>query len=232
MRSVSWRLMLGGSMLLFMAMSLVALVTPTKTYAAQRDAGCYIHLSPGWQSKNCDDFKVVYPSFSPAGDKCYFSWGTAFGPTPPVDIDCVSAPENTDTDIIFPKDNMAGQVAGETNKAQTEFKTGEEAPTGGAGKTCGEGASAVNLSINVGCRGKGNSIIDLAFALIRFLSIGVGIVMVASLVFAGVQYTASAGNPQATAKALGRISSTAMAFVIYLLIFAILNWLIPAGIFQ
>lgn len=101
-----------------------------------------------------------------------------------------------------------------------------------AGTTCGAGEDKVETHIDFGCTGKGNPIIDLSFAIIRFLSIGVGIVVVASLIVAGIQYTSSSGDPQATAKALKRIANTVAALVLYLFIFAILNWLVPAGLLK
>ncbi len=131
-------------------------------------------------------------------------------------------------------------VTDSTKWDMTDYKTQNENRTGsyvtgdaqGSGDTCGEGDSAVHTSINIGCRGQGNGILDLTFALIRFLSIGVGIVVIGSIVVAGIQYTASRGDPSATAKALARINSTVIALIIYIFSYAILNWLIPAGIFK
>lgn len=110
---------------------------------------------------------------------------------------------------------------------------------------CGTGEGAQRISLNLGCAGEKcvnnpgdpicekniNPIVDALFAIIRFLSIGVGMVIVGSIVVAGIQFTSSQGDPQATAKALDRIRNTVIGLVIYFFIFAILNWLIPAGVF-
>jgi|GEM_PF-1955887 len=95
--------------------------------------------------------------------------------------------------------------------------------------SCGSGDSRVNTTINFGCKGKGNGTLDLIFAIIRFLSAGVGIIVIGSLVFAGIQYTASRGDPNASAAAIKRIQNTAIALLIYIFAFAILNYLVPAG---
>lgn len=92
-------------------------------------------------------------------------------------------------------------------------------------------------TIDFGCKGancKGNcsAPIDLTFAIIRFLSAGVGLVVVASMVIAGIQYTTSRGDPQASAAAMKRIQSTVVALFIYIFAFAILNYVIPAGFFN
>ncbi len=106
------------------------------------------------------------------------------------------------------------------------------------GNQCGRGDDAVHVSINLGCRGKDypggddvNPITDLAFALFRLLSAGVGILVIGSVVVAGIQYTTSRGNPQSTEAAIKRITSSFTALVIYMFIFAIANFLVPGGLF-
>jgi hypothetical protein len=88
---------------------------------------------------------------------------------------------------------------------------------------------SVKTSINIGCVGKGYAMVDALFAIIRFLSVGVGMVVVASLVWAGVQYTASRGDPGATAKAIERIQNTLIALLVYIFAAALLNFVIPKG---
>ena len=90
----------------------------------------------------------------------------------------------------------------------------------------------VHLSIDLGCVHKDPAILDLMFAIIRLLSIGVGIVVIGSIVFAGIQYIWSRGNPQEVAKAQERIRSAVIALVIFIFIYAILNWLVPAGVLK
>jgi|ERR1035437_9782383 hypothetical protein len=96
-----------------------------------------------------------------------------------------------------------------------------------AGTKCGD--TGVVTSIDLGCVGKGDPIIDAVFGIIRFLTAGVGIVIVASLVVAGIQYTASRGDPAATAKAIGRIKSTVTALLIFIFAAAIIDYVLPSG---
>lgn len=116
--------------------------------------------------------------------------------------------------------------------AEGSLGTFNRPSSGGGGDQCGTGGDAVDLSINIGCRGQGNPIVDMLFAFVRFLSAGVGIVVIGSIIVAGIQYTTSQGDPNATAKALGRISSAATALLIYIFAAALLNFVIPAGIFN
>jgi hypothetical protein len=67
--------------------------------------------------------------------------------------------------------------------------------------------------------------------LIRVLTITVGLVIVASLIMGGIQYTTSSGDPQKTGAAKSRIQNTLLAFFAYAFMFAFLNFLVPGGIF-
>lgn len=135
--------------------------------------------------------------------------------------------------------NYQRQAAND-NSSLGSFSTGDKDPTAdGCGKHTEGGKStvAVKLAIDIGCKGLDysgpelNPILDALFAILRFLTVGVGLVLIASIVFAGIQFTASQGNPQATANALKRIANTGLALALYLLAYALLNWLVPGGLF-
>jgi hypothetical protein len=103
----------------------------------------------------------------------------------------------------------------------------------GAGQyTCGAPPDDVKVSINFGCKGQGNATTDATFAGIRVLSAGVGLIVVGSFVVAGVQYTTSRGDPNATAKAVTRIRNSLYALLIYIFAAAMLNFVIPQGFFK
>lgn len=82
------------------------------------------------------------------------------------------------------------------------------------------------------CSSDHSAIIDLIYSVIKFLTDGVGLVIIASLVVAGIQYITSSGNPEATHKAMARIQSTVIALLIFIFAYAILNYVIPAGFFN
>ncbi|HEX7633401.1 MAG TPA: hypothetical protein VF401_03680 [Candidatus Saccharimonadales bacterium] len=98
--------------------------------------------------------------------------------------------------------------------------------------SCGDPATNQDIStaINFGCSHQGPAMLDLAFAVIRFLSNGAGLVLIGSLVWGGLQYTLSRGDPQSTAMAVNRLRSVVFALVIFLFAYAILNYLIPGQI--
>lgn len=99
---------------------------------------------------------------------------------------------------------------------------------------CGGGKHnpSVKVSINIGCQGKGNPIMDATFGIIHFLSDGVGLVIIASMIWAGIQYTSSRGDPQATAKAKKRIESNVISLLLFIFAYALLNYIVPGQVLK
>ena len=101
---------------------------------------------------------------------------------------------------------------------------------------CGSGTKAVKTSINFGCYGDKcqtncSALVDALFAIIRFLSATVGIVLIASTIWAGIQYGAARDDPSAVGKAKSRLASNGTALLLFIFGYAILNYVIPAGFF-
>lgn len=66
---------------------------------------------------------------------------------------------------------------------------------------------------------------------INFLAALVGVAVVISIVIGGIQYGSSAGDPQKAAAAKSRIRNSIIALLTFLFLFALLNFLIPGGLF-
>lgn len=58
----------------------------------------------------------------------------------------------------------------------------------------------------------------------------VGGIIILVLVIAGIQYITSAGDPSNVKSAKNRVMNAVIALVLYLMMFAILNFLVPGGI--
>ena len=99
-----------------------------------------------------------------------------------------------------------------------------------AARVCGK--NGMKTTIDIGCKGKGNPIVDLLFAIIRFLVVGASLVVTGSIVVAGLQYITAGNSPEATAKAKKRIVSSISALFILIFGYAILNYLIPVTILK
>ncbi|HVA11407.1 MAG TPA: pilin [Candidatus Dormibacteraeota bacterium] len=67
---------------------------------------------------------------------------------------------------------------------------------------------------------------------INLFSLSFGLVAVISLIFGGIQYSASQGDPQKAASAKNRIYNTIIAIFAYLFLYTFLQFLIPGGAFH
>lgn len=67
---------------------------------------------------------------------------------------------------------------------------------------------------------------------IALLSGLVGLVVAGSIIFGGIEYSSSQGDPQKAAKAKSRITNAIFALIAYLFLWAFLQFLIPGGVFN
>lgn len=68
--------------------------------------------------------------------------------------------------------------------------------------------------------------------IVKFLSIGFGLIVTIMIVVGGIQYSAAGDNPQAVEAAKKRIRNAIFALILFILMGAILQFLVPGGIFQ
>ena len=62
------------------------------------------------------------------------------------------------------------------------------------------------------------------------LTVGIGILGVLGIVIVGIQYLTAGGNEEQTRKAKRRMFEIVIGLVAYVLLYALLNWLLPGGI--
>lgn len=62
---------------------------------------------------------------------------------------------------------------------------------------------------------------------VEILRIGIGVVLVGSTIFAGIQYITAAADSSKVQKAKGRLASNILVLALYVFSAAILNWLLP-----
>jgi hypothetical protein len=76
-----------------------------------------------------------------------------------------------------------------------------------------------------------NTITKRLNQIVNFLSAGVGIVVAGVITLGGIQYTLAGGNATAITAARQRIMNGLLALVLFMFIYAILQWIIPGGVF-
>lgn len=189
------------------------------TSVVSYSAGCPSGQTPG----------PTYPTSKTVILKCYSSNGggengggnsaTTSMPTFKQKDSLISCPDTKDL-VAKKSDCPKSETSGSLNLGDANGKY-----------KCG-GGDGVHTTINIGCRGKGNAVTDMVFAIIRFLTTGVGLILVGSTIFAGIQYSSSRGDPQATAGAINRLRANAWALLLFLFGYAILNYIVPGALLK
>jgi hypothetical protein len=73
--------------------------------------------------------------------------------------------------------------------------------------------------------------VGLLNTFLNFVAGGVTLAVIGNIVMAGIQYSTAQGNPSTSAAAKKRITTAVMAFIMFLSLYAFIQWLIPGGVF-
>jgi amino acid transporter len=92
--------------------------------------------------------------------------------------------------------------------------------------------SIINCSQN-GSSGVSNSgIWGILLLVINILSVGVGVLAVGGIVYGAILYGTAADSSEQTKKAKEIIRNVVIGILLYVFMYAFLNYLIPGGVFQ
>jgi hypothetical protein len=80
-------------------------------------------------------------------------------------------------------------------------------------------------------KNNGGAIIAYLKTVLQLLSIAASMVIILMLIVAGIQYITSIGDPGQIKAAKTRVTNAITALVLFLLMYAILSFLVPGGIF-
>ena len=75
--------------------------------------------------------------------------------------------------------------------------------------------------------GDGGEIIEVLNLVVNFMTVGIGILGVLGITIVGIQYLTAGGNEEKTRKAKRRLFEIVIGLVAYVLIYALLSFLIP-----
>ncbi len=79
--------------------------------------------------------------------------------------------------------------------------------------------------------GNGGGIFLVLGIVVDILTMGVAVLATLGIIISGFQYITSSGNSQQMSKAKNRIIEIVLGLVVYGVMWAVLQWLIPGGIF-
>ncbi len=72
---------------------------------------------------------------------------------------------------------------------------------------------------------------DILAIAVNFLAAGVGLAVVAGIVFGAVTYATAAGSADQAKKGIGYITNAVIALLLFIFMYAIINFLVPGGLF-
>ena len=75
--------------------------------------------------------------------------------------------------------------------------------------------------------GQGSGITHILKLVVDILTVGVGVLGVLGIVITGIQYLTSGGNEEQMRKAKRRLFEIVIGLIAYVLIYAVLTWLLP-----
>ncbi len=94
-----------------------------------------------------------------------------------------------------------------------------------------EGIQTALLGDENGCYcaedGRGGGVIHILNLVVNIMTVGVGILGVVGISIVGIQYLTAGGNEERTRKAKRRMIEIVLGIVAYVVIYALLVWLIP-----
>lgn len=73
---------------------------------------------------------------------------------------------------------------------------------------------------------------SLLLMIVNILTAGVGVVALGGIIYGSILYTSSAGNPEQVKKAMTVIRNVIIGVVAFAAMFAVLNFLVPGGVFR
>lgn len=77
-----------------------------------------------------------------------------------------------------------------------------------------------------------DQITPLFLTIFNFLAIGVSVAVVGGIIYGAITYMTAGGSPERAKKGLEIIRNAVIALVLYFAMFALLNFLVPGGLFS
>ena len=106
-------------------------------------------------------------------------------------------------------------------------------PSAHAIDSCGSVTTAIiHCDQTGGSNTKDTGAWGLLLLVINILTAGVGIAAVGGIVYGAILYTSAGGSPEQVKKAVGVITNVIIGVVAYAVMYSVLNFLIPGGVFN
>lgn len=100
-----------------------------------------------------------------------------------------------------------------------------------AGK-CGNVETSVNFNCKTSDKAGENTITALLLTVINFMAIGVGIAVVGGIVWGSLWYITANGNASQAQQGITIIFNSVAGLVLFIFMWALVNFLVPGGVFK
>ena len=124
--------------------------------------------------------------------------------------------------------NLAKAVASTTPAKKPD-------PAGTAINKCG----SVDTAFSYGCDGADsgsggntNPIFQVLFFIVNILAIGVGMAAIGGVIYGAILYTSAGDNGEQTKKGINAVVNAVLGVILFAFMYAILNFLVPGGLFS
>lgn len=115
--------------------------------------------------------------------------------------------------------------------SSTGVKNTAIVPVTAASDSCPDGQVHIGVPIDGNnCIHEDRAILTYVAGIIRFLTMGAGLVITVMIVIAGVEYIIAGGNPQLVQDAKHKLKNAISALFLFIFAVALLNYLVPGGI--
>lgn len=108
-------------------------------------------------------------------------------------------------------------------------------PVAQADNKCGGVKTAFNYNCGSADSKKGgqqNPIFQVIFFVMNILALGVGITAVGGVVYGAILYTSASDNAEQTKKGINVVVNAVLGVVLFAFMYALLNFLVPGGLFN
>lgn len=121
-----------------------------------------------------------------------------------------------------PAGSSVDPLAAGNNQVCVSLPIFKKAPPG-AGAGCPAGQQAIPNDQD------GGAIVYYLKELLRLVNTLIGAIIILAIIVSGIQYMISGGDPANVKKAKGHLTNAFTALILYMLMVAILNFLVPGG---
>jgi len=97
---------------------------------------------------------------------------------------------------------------------------------------CGDTQTSIDFGCDKNTKPGETTVTSVLLTIINFLAIGVGIAVVGGIIWGSLYYITSNGNASKTQQGISIIINSVVGLLLFIFLYAIINFLVPGGVFH